>query len=250
MTNQTNRGILTMRLSWKVVAAVVIGGLWATPAFAFGHKNGCNGGTAGVTTVTVPATVTTTHTTTRPAFFSASQSFMNSTPSFITSSPSFITSSPSFITSNPSVAFVHPGIATFNGATVSNFGSSTDNSALVQSIQALNATLTTTNTHLARIAARTPGTRSPGTGIPPLTPPPPIGFGAGTASIADVDTGVPDHHFHEAAVNQYLRAGNRTAAMAQFTLSAGGLSDLKATVQDWEAANQRMAAKLGIKIVP
>jgi len=272
-----------MRQSWRFAAVVVIGGLGTTPALAF-HKHGCNGGTTGVSTVSIPTTVTTTRTVTRtgPAFFNSSgaigsaffgASDFNTTPAFFNSSiatgpavfgTSVINTTPtvfnsSFTTANPAAVFVNPGVANFGGASVasggSGFGGSADLNALVQAIQANTAAV---NGLTNRLTGGTPGCPGnpvnpgrPGSGIPPLTAPAPIGFGPSAAAAAAAAGGgavLPDYRYHELAVDQFLRAGDKAQAQAQFVLSLHGLTDMKATVQEWEEANKKMAAKLGLPI--
>jgi hypothetical protein len=217
-----------MRLFWKAVVAVTIGGLWPASASAFGNKHGRCAGSAGVTTVSVPATVTTTRTT------------VTSVPMVVTGGSSFVTGS-SFSLA-PNVVSVVPNTVHFGApASVASVANTGDLATLNQSIQTLNATMTTTNTLLAKLVG---GTGAPAPGTAP-SPNPPFGSPFPPSGISDTGSGVavPPYQRYEAAVDQALNTNPRDVPLAEL-LYKRNIDLQKRTVDDWNAANKRMADKI------
>ena len=234
-----------MRLSWNVAVAVAIGGFWTTPAFAFGHKHGCNGGTAGFTTVSVPATVTTTRTSSVsvPAFAGASSLNFSSTPAFVTGSsitnftPSFAQNTITFVPST--FGTTNFGAVNFGGASTANIGSG-DIATLNQSIQTLNATLTRTNLLLAKLAGDTPVGGGSGD-IPDVGDTGGFG-GAGITSVGTPRTTALQNH--QLRFEAHIRAGNLLEAKHQWEKGV-------AYQQKWDVVNKEMEAKLkALKQIP
>lgn len=218
-----------MHLSWKVAAAVVIGGLSADPALAF-HKHGCTGGgtTSSVTTVSVPATVTTR---TRTSF--ASVPAFSGTSFGAPSSFNFSTAPSSFTLAPSSFTLIAPyGTNSTSGA------SSGDLATLNQSIQTLNATMATTNALLTKLVGGETAA-PPGGNNPPVGPP---GGGFGPPSGLSGVSGVPLAHV--SALEQYqlrfdahIRAGNLTDARHLWEKGV-------AYEKKWNATNAEMEKKL------
>ena len=226
-----------MRLSWNVAVAVAIGGFWTNPAFAFGHKHGCNGGTAGFTTVSVPTTVTTTRTSSVsvPTFFNAT-----STPAFVTGSSSFAQNAITFVPST--FVTTNFGAANFGGASTANIGSG-DIATLNQSIQTLNATLTRTNLLLAKLAGDTPGGGG-GSGSGDI---PDVGDTGGFGGAGITSVGTPRTtalQNHQLRFEAHIRAGNLLEARHEWERGV-------AYQQKWDVANKEMEAKLkALKAIP
>ena len=266
-----------MRLSWTVVAAVAIGGFWATPAFAFGHKNGCNGGgtTSSVTMVSVPATVTTT-TRSRTSFasvpaFGTSSFNMSSTPAFFNGS-SITNFNPSITSFGSSVAFTPNTTVAFvpSGFTISNFGgnssggnsssgaanaASGDLATLNQSIQTLNATMTRTNALLAQLAGEGNGGGGGGGGggIPNVGDTGAFG-GVGISSVGP--TGVttrylPYHLYAEKQIEAAIEAKDGERVGYYYHKNVGNNERLKKELDETQAridAKISAAKKTGLKV--
>jgi len=160
------------------------------------------------------------------------------TGSSLNFTPNIVTGSSLNFTPNTVLSFGPPAGLNFNNSSSS---SSVDLATLNQSILTLNATMTTTNTLLARLNGGDPGT-------PPVTPPgtpnpfgPPPGL-SGTASISGQSLSALERH--KLAFDAQIAAGNVLEARHQWEKGV-------AYQQKWDAANKEMEAKLkALKAIP
>ncbi len=209
-----------MRLPWAVAAAVVISGLWSSPALAF-HRHGCNGGTAGGTTFTGPTTFTTTRTT-----FTGAPTFFGSgvpTPNFVTGATLFTT--PGVVTTNaaPTITYYTTPNVTLSGTTTGG-ASDAKMDQLIAAINQLNATLAQKQT------------------APPTDPGVPAPNVATIASVTGTHVSALERH--QMHFDAHLRAGNILEAKHQWEKGV-------AYENKWKAANAEMEAKLkALKAIP
>jgi len=166
-------------------------------------------------------------------------SSLNFTPNFVTGSslnftPNFVTGSSLNFTPNTVLTFGPPTGLNFNNSTSSG---SVDLATLNQSILTLNATMTQTNTLLAKLNGGDGGTPAPG------TPPPGGGFGA-PLSLSSTSPHMTALDRHKAHFEANIASGNLLEARQQWERSV-------AYQQKWDAANKEMEAKLrALKAIP